>query len=311
MSRHGTKTEGKGNRLLGLGAVVIFVLLVLSVRGGGAWSLFDAHAFLIVFGGTVAAAALAFPTSVVFRLPRLFFMAITQDSLRADVMAAQLVKASQRVQSQGRLAAVGNARDLDDAFLRTGLGMVADGFEPREIQALLETELDAMRARHRLGIGLYESMGGFSPVFGILGTVEAMIAILGNLSNPDKLGPEIALAMVATLYGVAFANLLFLPVASRLKKLSEDELRIRQMTIDILVNIQEGAKFEFIRERMRLSLPPATRRTIAALSERKRNRARRAEVEAPQPVAAPEEPMDAYPHDENHGQDGYDDDEMY
>jgi flagellar motor component MotA len=172
-------------------------------------------------------------------------------------------------------------------------------------------ELDAMRARHRLGIGLYESMGGFSPVFGILGTVEAMIAILGNLSNPDKLGPEIALAMVATLYGVAFANLLFLPVASRLKKLSEDELRIRQMTIDILVNIQEGAKFEFIRERMRLSLPPATRRTIAALSERKRNRARRAEVEAPQPVAAPEEPMDAYPHDENHGQDGYDDDEMY
>lgn len=247
-------------------------MVVLFFRGGDAKALFDVHALLMVVGGTMAAAAFSYPASTFMRIPQFIFMAVVAEGIHVPTVVAQMIKASDRVRQNGRAAAVGAPRDVDDPFLKTGLGFVADGFEPREIEALLESELSAIRARHRMGIGMFEGLGGFSPVFGILGTVEAMVAILGNLTNPDKLGPEIALAMVATLYGVAWANLVFLPVATRLKKLSEEELRVRQLMIDILVNIQEGAKPEFIRARLRVSLPPETRRTIAALGERKQRR---------------------------------------
>jgi chemotaxis protein MotA len=270
--------------LLGLGAVFVFVLLVLFNRGGTFYALFDFRAFLMVVGGTVTASAFSFPTSTLVSSPRLFLLAVFGENMHMPTVVAQLVKASDRVRMSGRAAAVGAPRDVDDAFMKTGLQFVAEGLDPQEIRALLDSELSAIRSRHRMGIGLYESLGGFSPTFGILGTVEAMISILGNLTSPDKLGPEIALAMVATLYGVGFANLLFVPVATRLRKLSEEELRGRQLILEVIVAIQEGAKPEFIRERLRVSLPPETRRTIAALSERKAKKNRKTAQMEPPPM---------------------------
>jgi chemotaxis protein MotA len=268
--------------LFGYGLAVIFVLLVLFMRGGGAVALFDLHALLMVFGGTLAAAAMSNKGGLILQMPGLILKAGVGSFLDQPTVVAQLIKASDRVRQSGRAAALGNGKDIDDAFLRTGLGFVADGFEPEEIRHLLEAELAAMRARHKLGIQLFESMGGFAPTFGILGTVEAMVAILGNLTNPDKLGPEIALAMIATLYGVALANLLFLPVGAKLKKLSEEELRVRQLMLDVIVEIQAGAKPEFIRERLRVSLPPDLRRSIAARSNRRRAQTQAIQQSVPQ-----------------------------
>lgn len=283
--------------MIGFGIAVLFVLSVLFLRGAGAAALFDPHAALMVLGGTFAATAISYPFSQILRLPQLALLAAVGSFLDLPTVVAQLVKASDRVRMSGRVAAMGNAKDLDDAFLRTGLQFVADGFEPQEIRQLLESELQAIRARHRQNVQLLEGMGGYAPTFGILGTVEAMIAILGNLTNPDKLGPEIALAMVATLYGVGFANIVFLPIATRLKKLSEEELRVRQLMIDVIVNIQEGAKPEFIRERLRVSLPPDTRRTIQSLS-RMRNKSR----QGTQQIVPPVEPQPMPEYDESMGQ---------
>lgn len=262
--------------MVGFGLVFLFVLVVLFMRGGGAMALFDLHAFLVVVGGTLVAATLSMPTKVMVRMPRLMLLAAVGEPLDQPTVVAQLVKASERVRATGRSSALGSAKDVDDPFLKQGLQLIADGFDPAEIRKLLEAEMSAIRGRHRTNVSLFESMGGFAPTFGILGTVEAMVAILGNLSTPDRLGPEIALAMVATLYGVGFANLLFLPVGNRLKKMSEEELRTRQVMVDVIVGIQEGAKPEFIRERLRVSLPPETRRTIAMLSERRIKKARTA-----------------------------------
>lgn len=260
--------------MLGLGAVCIFVLLVLFNRGGDFGALFNIRAAIMVLGGTAAASAFSYPTSTLMNSPRLMWLAIFGDNIHMPTVVAQLVKASDRVRMSGRAAAMGNPRDVEDAFMRTGLSFVAEGLDPSEIRALLDSELSAIRSRHRMGIGLFESLGGFAPTFGILGTVEAMVSIMRNLSSPDAVGPEIGLAMIATLYGVGFANLLFVPVATRLRKLSEEELRARQLILEVIVSIQEGAKPEFIRERLRVSLPPETRRTIAALSERKQKKRR-------------------------------------
>lgn len=267
--------------MIGIGIAVVYILLVLFMRGGSATALFDAHAALIVVGGTIAAVAITFPIQTLLRVPRLIVLAGVGHMLDLPTVAAQLIKAADRVRMNGRVAATGSARDVDDPFMRTGLQFVADGFDPAEIRQLLEAELTAIRARHRANFSMFESLGSYCPVFGIFGTVEAMIQILGNLSTPDKLGPEIGLAMVATLYGVGFANLMFLPVASRLKKLSEDELRVRQLMIDVIVSIQEGAKPEFVRERLRVSLPPDLRRSIAVKSRVKAKKAAPATANLP------------------------------
>lgn len=252
-------------------------------RGGDAIRLLDLHAALVVIGGTLVAGAFAYPAVIIGGI-RLFLMAVMAEGMHLPTVVAQLVKASDRVRQQGRAAAAGGPRDVDDPFLRQGLQFVAEGFEPEEIRRLLEEELGAMRARHRQGIGMFEGLGGFAPTFGILGTVEAMIGILGNLEKPERIGVDIAVAMVATLYGVGIANLVFIPIANRLRKLSDEELRVRQVMVEVLVSIQEGAKPEYIRERLRVALPPETRRTIAVLSERK---ARRTRAAAPPPPAAP------------------------
>jgi chemotaxis protein MotA len=259
--------------LLGIGIAVVYVLLVLFMRGGNAWALFDLHAALMVLGGTFAAVAVTYPMATFMRIPRLILLAGVGTMLDLPTVAAQLIKAADRVRMGGRTSAPGSARDVDDPFMRTGLGWVAEGFDPAEIRQLLEAELTAIRARHRGNFTIFESLGGYAPTFGILGTVEAMVQILGNLTTPEKLGPEIGLAMVATLYGVGFANLVFLPLGNRLKKLSEEELRVRQLMVDVIVAIQEGAKPEWIRERLRVSLPPDLRRSIAVKSRVKAKRA--------------------------------------
>ncbi|MEB3197169.1 MAG: MotA/TolQ/ExbB proton channel family protein [Candidatus Sericytochromatia bacterium] len=270
--------------MLGFGLVVLFVLLVAFIRGGEAQRLLDLHAFIVVIGGTLVAGAFAYPMAVFQRLPYLFMMSVTAEGLHMPDVVAQLVKASDRVRQGGRVAALGSPRDVPDPFMRQGLQLVAEGFEPAEIRSLMEAELSAMRGRHRDGISLFEGLGGFAPTMGILGTVEAMVSILGNLTNPDKIGLDIALAMVATLYGVGMANLVCIPVANRLRKLSEEELRARQVMVDVLVNIQEGAKPEFVRERLRGALPPQKRRELAVLRERRARRAATAPVAA---AAAP------------------------
>lgn len=280
--------------ILGLGAVVLFILLVLAFRGASFGALFDIHALVLVGGGSFAASMFAYKGAFV-RFMQGFVMATTRDEIDPELVAASVIKGADRVRTSGRQAAMGGPRDADDPFIKTGLSYIADGLEPQQIRALLETELLSMKQRHRATISLFEGLGGFSPVFGILGTVEAMIAILGNLQSPDKLGPEIALAMVATLYGVAFANLLFIPISVRLRHLSEEELRVKQAAVEVLVAIQEGAKPEYVREAVRSSLPPASRAKIAATAQR---RARKRAASAP---------IEQAPMDENYGEEQYGD----
>ena len=284
--------------MAGLGLVVLFALIIAFFRGGDAIRLLDLHAAVVVIGGTLVAGSFAYPQAILSGF-RLFLMAVMAEGLHLPTIVAHFLKVLDRVRQQGRAAAGAYAREVDDPFLRKGLQLVAEGFEPDEIRRLLEDELSAMRARHRTGISMFDGLGGFAPTFGILGTVEAMIGILGNLEKPERIGLDIAVAMVATLYGVGVANLVFIPVANRLRKLSEEELRVRQVMIEVLVSLQEGAKPEFIRERLRVALPPETRRTIAVLSERRAKRTRAAAAAAPPMMA--QQPQG----DEEYFEDGY------
>lgn len=256
--------------MFGVVVMVFFMLVALAMQGPTVNSLFSTHALVIVIGGTVAATFLAFPAEVVLRTPRLMWEAVRPTKLELPAVVASLVRISDRVRQSGLNGIMSELKHIEDPFMRRGLQYVAEGFDSKEIEELLEADLISIRGRHRNNIGVFETLGGYAPTLGILGTVLSMVAVLGNLSNPEQLGPEIAEAMLATLYGVGAANLLFLPMASKLKKLSEEELRIRWVMIEAILLIQGGAHPRIIRERLKVALPPKTRKMIQDVKGRRK-----------------------------------------
>ena len=128
-----------------------------------------------------------------------------------------------------------------DHFIRKGLQMIVDGFSPEIIKSSLETKLEQISERHHQGISIFEAAGGYGPTMGIIGTVMGLVQVLGSLDDPDELGPKIAVAFIATLYGIGTANLIWLPIANKLKALNDEEIIEKEMYIEALLLIQEGA----------------------------------------------------------------------
>jgi chemotaxis protein MotA len=131
---------------------------------------------------------------------------------------------------------------------------------------MLETEMFAMGQRHRTGVGIFETAGGFAPTMGIIGTVMGLVHVLGNLSDPGSLGPSIALAFIATLYGVGSANLVWIPIANKLKNKSGKEKMVKEMIMEGILSIQAGENPTIIREKLLSFLEPETRKRL--MSER-------------------------------------------
>ena len=127
-----------------------------------------------------------------------------------------------------------------DPFVKKGLQMIVDGVNPEMIRSSLETKLEQISERHHQGIAMFEAAGGYAPTMGIIGTVMGLVQVLGSLDDPDELGHKIAVAFIATLYGIATANLIYLPIANKLKALNEEEIIEKEMYIDALLLIQEG-----------------------------------------------------------------------
>jgi chemotaxis protein MotA len=127
-----------------------------------------------------------------------------------------------------------------DAFVNKGLGLLVDGFDPDVIRGVLEVQVDNAHVREARAARVYEAMGGYSPTIGILGAVLGLIHVMQNLSDPEELGAGIAVAFVATIYGVGFANLFFLPIANKLKSIAAEQLQYQEMVIDGIVMIADG-----------------------------------------------------------------------
>lgn len=253
----------------GVVVLTLFILVMLAMQGPSVGGLWSPHAALIVIGGSFTATIMSFPTKLVMRIPRLVLEAIRAPKIEVNAIVATLIRVSDRLRTGGVNALHSELKGIKDPFLKKGLQYIAEGFDSKEIQDLMEADMIGIRGRHRNNIAVFESLGGYSPTLGIMGTVMSMVAILGNLESPEKLGPEIANAMVATLYGVGAANLLFIPLATKLKKLSEEELRLRWVMIEVTLLMHSGASPRTIRERLKASLPPETRKMIQDVKGKK------------------------------------------
>lgn len=264
----------------GVVVLALFVLVILAMQGPSVGGLWSPHAAMIVIGGTFTATMMSYQTRQVLRIPRLTIEAIRAPKLEVNTIVATLIRVSDRLRAAGVNGLHAELKGVKDPFLRRGLQYIAEGFDGKEIQDLLEAEMVGIRGRHRNNIAVFESLGGFAPTLGIMGTVMSMVAILANLDQPDKIGPDIANAMVATLYGVGSANLFFFPIATKLKKMSEEELRIRWVMIEVITAMHGGASPRTIRERLKASLPPETRKQIQDVKGKRASQTARLETAA-------------------------------
>jgi chemotaxis protein MotA len=221
--------------------------------------LFSIPSFMIVFGGTIGATMAAVGMETTKAMPGLMKRVMSAEPPDLAGRAGELVGFAEQARRDGLLSLEGKVGEIDDQFCRKGLQLVVDGTEPGALRDVLESEIDAMAARHHVGADAYEKAGGFAPTIGIMGAVLGLMHALGFLNDPAMLGEAIAAAFVATLLGVGIANVVLLPVGARLKALSADEVVLRELTLEGLLAIQAGENPRIVEVRLDALIPPSQR----------------------------------------------------
>jgi chemotaxis protein MotA len=219
-------------------------------EGGSLSGLLQLNAALIVFGGTIAAVLISFPASKLRVLPAALRMAFGRSAVNNEEKAEEIIEMAAITRRSGVLALEKKAEAHPDPFTREGLQLMIDGTDPDQVRQILELEMDALEAKHDNYAKIFESAGGYAPTMGIIGTVMGLIHVLGSLTDPSSLGPSIAVAFTATLYGVASANLIFLPIASKIKSRSQEQLHGMEMLLVGILALRNGDHQQLVRKKM-------------------------------------------------------------
>ena len=241
-----------------IGLVVAFGALYAMIVLEGAYvsSIIIPAPMILVFGATIAVGIAGgtlkdFVSAVKF-LPRAFVGKTTPPQQVID----QVVGLAETARSSGLLALDQAAEEVDDPFLRGALRNIADGTDGEDLRILLEDEIDSKAKSERKAAKFYTTLGGYAPTVGIIGTVVSLTHVLENLSTPDLLGPMIAAAFVATLWGLLTANFLWLPIGARLRRLSDIEVDRLNLLLEGSLAIQAGIQPRLLGERLRAMVPP-------------------------------------------------------
>jgi chemotaxis protein MotA len=233
------------------------------LKGGKPEYYVSVPAFLLVFGGTVGATMVSYSLKQMLDLPRVTLHAFLHRPVDVLGTMNRLIRFADRARREGLLSLEGEIQERDDPFLAKGVRLVVDGTDSAVVREILDTEVELMEERHRVGESIYTTMAGFSPTLGIIGTVISLINMMMQLDDPSKLGHMLAAAFIATLYGVALANLVFLPLANKLRARSQEEVLLRQVVIEGVLAIQAGENPRVIEEKLRAFLPPALRSKVS------------------------------------------------
>ena len=224
--------------LLAFGSILAGFLL----EGGTITALVQLSALLIVFGGTFGAVGVSFPGKIIKKFIKVISIAFKKRESNVADNIRYFKEISTKTRREGLLTLEGEfSKNEVDPFIKKGFQLVVDGTEQSTIQSILETKLEQIVQRHEEGIEMFTAAGGYAPTMGIIGTVMGLVQVVGNLSDPTALGPKIASAFMATLYGISSANLFWLPIATKLKMLNKEEGNEKEMMIEAILLIQQGA----------------------------------------------------------------------
>lgn len=235
---------------LGLFLAVIAICAAQILEGGQINQLLNLPAFLIVFGGSSAAVMLQTPFSIFRRAASMFFWIFIPPKYHMELHIKQILKMSENTRKEGILSLERTAKRSKDIFFKKAIEILMDGVSVEDLRSSLNFELESEEKRDLDACHVFDSLGGYSPTIGIMGTVMGLIQVMNDLTDPTEIGTGIAVAFIATIYGVGFANLLFLPVASKLRSIVLQRTRLREMIIEGFAAMCEGEHPKTIERRL-------------------------------------------------------------
>ena len=225
----------------GLAIAFVAVIAAIYIEGATPMAVLLPAPMILVFVGTIGAAVAG---------------GTIRDAIHAAKSLPIAFMAKTKEPDEAILALEEAARDIESDFLRGGLRSAIDGTDPEDLRDILEDQIHAKRTQDRVASKFFGDMGGYAPTIGIVGTVVSLVHVLENLAEPANLGPMIAAAFVATLWGIASANLIWLPISNRLRRLSDLECAQMELIVEGLLSVQSGANPRLVGERLRSLLPP-------------------------------------------------------
>ena len=251
--------ERDGATWLGLGAAALLLLGAMAL-GGSLLAYLDLPAFLMVVGGTAAVTTISFPLDDIRRLPLVFATALFRSVPHPRDHAKRLIGLAEQARKSGLFLLEDALPSLrSDPFLIKALALVIDNATPDQIERTLRTELQALLARHRASADILRRGGEVAPAMGLIGTLVGLVQMLANLNNPSSLGPAMAVAVLATLYGAILANVVLLPFAAKLDRNNHAEALIANLTIMTAVSIAGHESPRRLEVMLNSILPPAAR----------------------------------------------------
>jgi chemotaxis protein MotA len=251
--------------LIGIALAMGALLATMILEGSSPMAIVLLPPLLLVFGGTFGAAIAGSAMADIKKMGGWFKQALMPAKVPpiADRIAT-LVSLAEKARKEGLLALEAQVKDIDDPFLKRGLQMGIDGTDPEELRAVLEGEITAKKSEDKVAVKFFNAMGGYAPTVGIIGTVVGLIHVLENLSSPETLGPLIAGAFVATLWGVLSANFFWLPMGAKIARISELQGAQMELLVEGITEIQAGTSPRAVRQKLTALVPPSEVKQEAA-----------------------------------------------
>jgi chemotaxis protein MotA len=211
----------------------------------------------IVVGGTIGVTLVAYPLKDFLSVIKVVQKAIFTKNISAAELISKFKDFANKTRKEGILALESEIKELNDEFFKKGVQLSIDGLEPQQIQNILDTEIDFVRDRHKLGADIFTSMGTFAPAMGMIGTLIGLVQMLQSMDDPSTIGPAMAVALLTTFYGSLMANICCMPIAGKLKTRSKEEMLTKEMTILGIISLSNGDNPRILEQKLLAFLPPA------------------------------------------------------
>jgi chemotaxis protein MotA len=243
-----------------LGVVSGFGLVLMAIKmGGGLIWFWNLPSVLIVVGGTVAITLINYPISDVLSVMSVLKNAFLYKIPQPTALVPDIVELAKIARREGILALEKKVKQMNEPFLNKGVELAVDGVEPDDIRGIMENELEFTEDRHKKGAEIFTVMGTFAPAMGMIGTLIGLVQMLMAMDDPKSIGPAMAVALITTFYGSVMANLIFLPIAGKLKVRREDEAKYKQLVVEGVASIQFGDNPRVVEQKLQTYLSPSER----------------------------------------------------
>jgi chemotaxis protein MotA len=252
-----------------IGTIAVFAVVLIGIMMSGSLRPFwDAGSLFITLGGTIFSTLMSFPLETFLDVLKITKQAYFSQEEDIGETINTIVRFADKARREGLLALDEDANDLTDPFLQKGIRLVVDGTTQELVRNILETEIAFVADRHRTGQSVFETLGAMAPAFGMLGTLVGLIQMLLKLNKPEEIGPGMAVALVTTFYGSVLANMVFLPIANKLKNRSAREIFVKEAIVEGVLSIQAGDNPRVVQEKLKSFLSPKERERVTLPTRR-------------------------------------------